>query len=118
MTYSSTPQGENTYLVKLDTGETFICVVAASPDELDGLVADHLRHISAPVSYSAPDPKIAIQSKIAELESASMLPRVTREFMLVYMESQATPAQLASLPAYVKVKALDTEIAALRSQLL
>lgn len=72
---------------------------------------------NVPEPADLPDPKIAIQAQIAALESSTMLPRVTREFMLVYMESQATPAQLAGLPAYVKVKALDTEIAALRSQL-
>lgn len=63
------------------------------------------------------DPKVAISAEIAQLERDSMLPRVTREFMLLFMQSQANPEQLATMPAYVRVKALDTQIATLRDQL-
>ena len=38
-----------------------------------------------------------------------------REFMLLSLEAQATADALAKLPAYVKLKAFDDQIAALRA---
>ena len=35
--------------------------------------------------------------------------------MLLTLEGQATPEQLALLPSYVRLKAFDTQIAALRA---
>lgn len=55
------------------------------------------------------------QEAINRLESAQLLPRVTREFMLLSLEAQATPEQLAKLASYVKLKAFDNQIAALRA---
>lgn len=67
--------------------------------------------------------KARIQSQIDALEGTSMIPRVTREFMLLTMEKEAVAAGFtledlrASHYAYRKVKELDEQIAALRGQL-
>lgn len=58
---------------------------------------------------------VAAASTIAALEREHALPRVIREFMLGFMEANATPAQLAKNPGYVKVKALDERIKELRN---
>lgn len=63
------------------------------------------------------DPKDAIRAEIANLESAQLLPRVTREFMLQFTESQFTPEQLAANFGYKKLKEFDALIAGLRGQL-
>ena len=63
--------------------------------------------------------------QIAALESASMLPRVAREFMLAGIELEGarqvppiTPSQLyAANIGYKRLKDLDDEIAALRASL-
>jgi hypothetical protein len=54
-------------------------------------------------------------AEIRALELEQLLPRPVREFMLEKMEERATPAQLAQLPAYVKIKALDNQIIGLRA---
>ena len=66
-----------------------------------------------------PDQKSLIQSQINTIEAANMLPRVTREFMLTAMQIQADQLGVNPLTnfAYSKVKQLDDQIAALRSQL-
>ena len=67
--------------------------------------------------------KLAIQEEINSLESASMLPRVSREFMLSVMEREGADAgytkdQLyAANIGYRKLKDLDTQIRTLRKQL-
>ena len=69
------------------------------------------------------DPKIAIRTNITQLESASGIPRITREFMLQVMEKEATNigmslSQLADANiGYKKLKDLDLQIRALRAQL-
>ena len=65
----------------------------------------------------AVDPKAAIHAKILQLESAELLPRVTREFMLRFAESQFTAKQLKQNPGYQKLQEFDLMIAALREQL-
>lgn len=52
---------------------------------------------------------------IRALEVEQLLPRAVREFLLGYMQERATPEQLAILPAYVKLKAFDDQIAGLRA---
>lgn len=54
-------------------------------------------------------------AQIRALEFEQLMPRAVREFMLLTLEAQATPEQLALLPAYVKLKAFDNQIAVLRA---
>lgn len=55
--------------------------------------------------------------QIRTLETQQLMPRATREFMLLSMESMFTAEQLALNPGYVAVKAFDVQIAGLRAQL-
>jgi len=63
------------------------------------------------------DPRDAILAQIKQLESDQPMPRATREFMLLFMETNFTPEVLVLNPGYQAVKAFDNQIAALRSQL-
>ena len=63
------------------------------------------------------DPKDAIKAQIASLEQSQLMPRATREFMLMFMEANATPEILAANFGYQAVKAFDLQIKALRDQL-
>ena len=63
------------------------------------------------------DQKDAIRAQIKALEQAQLMPRATREFMLLFMETSFTPAQLAQNIGYVGIKAFDAQIKALRDQL-
>lgn len=65
------------------------------------------------------DPRIEITSKITAMELQNILPRVVREYVLGAFKAEAQKAGLDPmlLPAYVKLKALDDQIAALRAQL-
>lgn len=80
----------------------------------------------------APDPNATIQAKIDAIETATMVPRVMREFLLASAEraasEDATKATAAGTPTtaeellaknigYVKAKQLDDQIKQLRSQL-
>jgi len=58
-----------------------------------------------------------VAEQIIRLEREQMLPRISREFMLAYLEAIYTPEQLAENIAYTKLKAFDDSIKALRSQL-
>lgn len=51
------------------------------------------------------------------MEREQLLPRATREFMLMFMEANATPEILAVNPGYQAVKAFDLQIVALRGQM-
>ena len=64
-----------------------------------------------------PDPKDAIRDQIKQLEAEQLMPRATREFMLLFMETQFAPDVLALNPGYMAVKAFDNQIKALRAQL-
>lgn len=59
-----------------------------------------------------------IKLQIAALEREQQMPRAQREFMLLSMQAQFTPEQLAANPGYVAVKAFDDSIKALREQLV
>lgn len=63
------------------------------------------------------DPKDVIRAQIKELESEQLMPRATREFMLMFMEANASADILAVNPGYQAVKAFDNQIKALRAQL-
>ncbi len=58
-----------------------------------------------------------VVDQIARLEREQLLPRVSREFMLAYLEATYNPEQLTENIAYTKLKAFDESIKALRSQL-
>ena len=64
-----------------------------------------------------PDPKDAIRAEIKAMEQAQLMPRATREFMLLFMEGSFTPAQLTANIGYVNLKAFDNQIKVLRDQL-
>lgn len=63
------------------------------------------------------DPNLDTLSKISSLESTHMLPRITREFMISYVESKYNSEQLEVNVGYQKLKALDLEIKTLRGNL-
>jgi hypothetical protein len=61
--------------------------------------------------------KSKARSAIESKEREALMPRATREFMLTFMELNLTPEQLALNHGYVKVKAFDEEVKALRAAL-
>jgi ferritin len=63
------------------------------------------------------DHKDAIRAQIKKLEQEQLMPRATREFMLLFMESQFPANQLAQSIGYTGMKAFDNQIKALRDQL-
>lgn len=63
------------------------------------------------------DPKDAIRAQIKKLEQDQLMPRATREFMILFMETSFNPSQLAQNIGYVGMKAFDAQIKALRDQL-
>ena len=67
------------------------------------------------VEHAAVNRRALAAAEIRALEVEQLLPRPVREFMLEEMEERATPAQLAQLPAYIKIKALDDQIIGLRA---
>lgn len=71
------------------------------------------------IKPAAPPPAPLPQAQIDALERAHMLPRVTREFMLLQFVSVATANNVDPNrnAGFVKLKALDDQIAALRAQL-
>jgi predicted kinase len=73
--------------------------------------------IAAYIAARTPDPKDAIRAQIKTMEAEKMMPRATREFMLLFLEASFTPAQLAQNIGYAGVKAFDNQIKALRDQL-
>lgn len=64
-----------------------------------------------------PEAKDVIRVQIKALEAEQLLPRATREFMLMFMEANASAEVLAVNPGYQAVKAFDEQIKALRVQL-
>lgn len=63
------------------------------------------------------DPRELILAQIDALERKQLMPRATREFMLLFMETQFTPEVLALNHGYQAVKGFDNQIKALRDQL-
>lgn len=72
---------------------------------------------NTPEPADLPDHKNAIRAQIKALETEQLMPRATREFMLLFMETQFTPEVLALNPGYMAVKAFDNQIKDLRAQL-
>ena len=63
----------------------------------------------------ATDPKAVALAQIRALELEELWPRFLREYVLLDLEDRSSPEQLALDPGYVKLKALDTQITALRA---
>lgn len=65
------------------------------------------------------DPKVIIQAQIDELERTQLLPRITREFMLLQFAAVAAQQGVDPMTniAYVKLKEFDDQVSALRAQL-
>lgn len=87
------------------------------------LIGDTYGHPKSSLIPSVEQQKQAIRDSIDSMEKTTMIQRVSREFMLVMMEKEATDAgytleQLyASNIGYRKLKDLDSQIRALRTQL-
>jgi hypothetical protein len=101
MLYAFTDAGGGYYQTEVEDGQDF-------PAWTVGLT-------SCPVHEPAQDPKQLIRGQIDALERQQIMPRATREFMLLFMESNATPEVLAANPGYQAVKAFDDQIKALRA---
>ena len=73
-------------------------------------------NIKPPTPLTPEEINTGIAAQIADLERATLMPRATREFMLTFFAATAASQGVDPMtsPAYVKVKALDDQIAALR----
>jgi hypothetical protein len=69
------------------------------------------------VAYKYVPPPPSPLEQIRALEQEQLMPRATREFMLLFMETQAPPEVLAVNLGYIAVKAFDGQIKELRDQL-
>lgn len=66
----------------------------------------------------APEPvPQSVLKQIESMEREQLMPRATREFMLMFMEANAPAEVLAVNPGYQAVKVFDNQIVTLRSQL-
>ena len=90
-------------------------VAAMTPAQITQFQAVLDAHVLA--AATRPIKKAALET-IERLERENMMPRATREFMLTYMELNATAAQLAANVGYQKVKALDNLLRAERAKLI
>lgn len=83
------------------------------------MYADLIALVEASIKPPIPEIPIPAIQQIAQLESATLLPRVTREFMLTSFAAQAAAASIDPMtsPAYAKLKALDDQIAILRKSI-
>lgn len=101
----------NVHGFEADGSQDFL--IAAAMVALTGEELELLFNPPAPVV----DSNELILAEIKANEREYMLPRVTREFMLLTMEAQFTPEQLARGKGYVALKAFDDAIASLRGKL-
>ena len=94
--------------VNCATGE--VTEITLTAEEVAAVLeAEALRLAALPIV----DPKDAIRAEIVQLETAQLMPRVTREFMLLFMELNGGTA----VPGYAPLKAFDEQVKALRAQL-
>jgi len=80
---------------------------------------DYLRWLSngnTPTPADTPDPKLQAAADIQALESGDMISRLVREYLLADLEAKAVKSGVDPriFPAYVKLKARDEQISALR----
>lgn len=76
-------------------------------------ISDEEAEIIQLINNPPPDPKLQILNQIASLEREQLMPRATREFMLLFLEQN----NLTAIPGYAPVKAFDEQIKELRDQL-
>jgi hypothetical protein len=88
-------------------------VIPADPKNRDYAAWVAAGSVAAP--YVAPARNV--QAEIDALEQVQLMPRATREFMLLFMAGTYTPEQLAANLGFVRLKAFDDQIAALRALL-
>lgn len=114
------------YKLNYQSGVTRDDGLSIPPDPANSDYIEYLLWVelgNTPDPADIPDPQVAIQLQISTLEREQLLPRVSREGLLLTMETFAamqgvTPAQLyLSNVAYHKVKDFDTQITLLRAQL-
>lgn len=81
--------------------------------DLIATVESGIKPIPAPTPAEV---NVSINAQISGLEQTTLMPRATREFMLTFFAATAASQGVDPMtsPAYVKVKALDDQIAALR----
>ena len=107
----------------LDDDGNVINTIIARPDFVELNYPDHYREVTEDMPNSQPN----IQAEIEALERQSLMNRGIRELALRIMEDRAVSIAaeqgttqdqvLAGVPAYVKFKALDDQIATLRALL-
>lgn len=91
--------------------------------DVPGVLAEYTQYdygnMQADEMATRPTHDKSLKEKIAALERAELLPRVAREgwLGLFAMQAAAAGADPMTMPAYVKLKAFDDQIAALRDQL-
>jgi hypothetical protein len=77
------------------------------------LIATVRANIKPVVPPTVEEQQAAIRAQIYQLEQSQLMPRATREFMLLFVETN----NLTAMPGYAPLKAFDNEIIALRNQL-
>ena len=99
--------------------DTVVAVIDEDGISRMSMLASALPEGTAIEPADLPDPREAIRAQIDTLEKTSLLPRVTREFMLLSFASTAAGMGVDPMTnvGYAKVKELDDQIAALRAQL-
>jgi hypothetical protein len=92
----------------LETGA--LSTVVLSPEE----EAAYLSNVPPP-----PDPRKLVLDQIETMEKDQMLPRITREFMLLQFQAVAAAQGVDPMTnaAYVKLKQFDDQIATLRASI-
>ena len=95
--------------------DSFAYLLPAGSVQISDEEAEALRVASLPPV----DPKAAIQAEIDTLERTQLLPRITREFMLLQFSAVAAAQGVDPMTniAYAKLKAFDDQVSALRAQL-
>ena len=93
-------------------------ITSSIPELIDGVWTKTYIVEDLPLEQQQTNIKNSIIKQISELEAEQLMPRATREFMLLFMEANFTAEMLALNIGYQAVKAFDYQIAALRTQLV
>ena len=106
---------------KLDLGLEEVITVGTPEDSRYFWVSDILVGAVRTIINTPKDPEVvaaiklsAINARVAQLERETLLPRATREFMLLFLESSIPAESLDTNFGYQRVKALDLKIKAVR----